>query len=170
MTKKRFVTEEGCCGYYTEIIDIEKELNSSLPNPKKNLTIEELVDLLNELNDKCDFLEIENEALEEGGTKYAELYHKSLKENEQLKSEIEKLSYANEDLLEEKRIWKQMSNEYTKLSDKNEKLKQRNNNQYNQLNELWQLIEAKDWETLTAMDNEIKEDEERLQNEWKCYE
>ena len=45
-------------------------------------------------------------------------------ENEQLKSEIEKLSYANEDLLEEKRIWKQMSDEYTKLSDENEQLKQ----------------------------------------------
>ena len=44
-------------------------------------------------------------------------------ENEQLKSEIEKLSYANEDLLEEKRIWKQMSDEYTKLSDENEQLR-----------------------------------------------
>ena len=54
-------------------------------------------------------------------------YHKDVlsleKENEQLKSEIEKLSYANEDLLEEKRIWKQMSDEYTKLSDENEQLK-----------------------------------------------
>ena len=45
------------------------------------------------------------------------------KENEQLKSEIEKLSYTNEDLLEEKRIWKQMSDEYTKLSDENEQLR-----------------------------------------------
>ena len=41
---------------------------------------------------------------------------------------------------------------------------------YNQLNELWQLIEAKDWETLTAMDKKMKEDEEQLQKEWKCYE
>lgn len=45
-------------------------------------------------------------------------------ENKQLKNEIEKLSYANEDLLEEKRIWKQMSDEYTKLSDENEQLKE----------------------------------------------
>lgn len=44
-------------------------------------------------------------------------------ENEQLKSEIEKLSYANEDLLSEKRIWKQMSDEYCKLSEENEQLK-----------------------------------------------
>ena len=84
---------------------------------------EEVVDLLNDLNDECNFLKIENESLEDGATRYAELYHKSLKENEELKSEIEKLSYTNEDLLEEKRIWKQMSDEYTKLSDENEQLK-----------------------------------------------
>jgi hypothetical protein len=56
------------------------------------------------------------------------------------------------------------------LIKENEQLKQRNTNQYNQLNKLWGLIQAKDWETLTAMDNQMKEDEERLQREWKCYE
>lgn len=50
MTEKRFVSEDDCCGYYTEIIDNEKELDLSLHNPKKNLTIEELVNLLNELH------------------------------------------------------------------------------------------------------------------------
>lgn len=49
--------------------------------------LDEIVGLLNELNDKCEFLEIENESLEDGATKYAKLYHKSLKENEQLKQE-----------------------------------------------------------------------------------
>ena len=44
-----------------------------------------MCELLNELNDECEFLEIENESLEDGAKKYAELYHKSLKENEQLK-------------------------------------------------------------------------------------
>jgi hypothetical protein len=52
MTDKRFVSEDDCCGYYTVIIDNEKELDLSLPNPKKNLTIEELMDLLNSLNDE----------------------------------------------------------------------------------------------------------------------
>lgn len=52
MTKKRFISEDDCCGYYTEIIDNKKELDLSLHNPKKNLTIEELVDLLNNLNDE----------------------------------------------------------------------------------------------------------------------
>lgn len=50
MTEKRFVNEDDCCGYYTEIIDNKKEVDLSLHNPKKNLTIEELVDLLNEQN------------------------------------------------------------------------------------------------------------------------
>ena len=48
------------------------------------------------------------------------------------------------------------------LVEENEQLKQRNENQYKQLNKLWELIQAKDWETLTAMDNQMKEDEERL--------
>lgn len=56
------------------------------------------------------------------------------------------------------------------LFDENEQLKQRNDTQYNQLDQLWELIQAKDWETLTAMDNEMKENDERLKREWKCYE
>lgn len=52
MTEKRFISEDDCCGYYTEIIDNEKELDLSLYNPKKNLTIEELVDLLNKLSEE----------------------------------------------------------------------------------------------------------------------
>ena len=47
MNKKRFCSDDDCVGYYTEIIDEEKELDLSLPNPKKNLTIEELLECLN---------------------------------------------------------------------------------------------------------------------------
>ena len=57
-------------------------------------------------------------------TKRFEKHNKDLmEENEQLKSEIEKLSYANEDLLSEKRNWQRMSEEYCKLSEENEQLK-----------------------------------------------
>ena len=56
------------------------------------------------------------------------------------------------------------------LNDENEQLKQRNTNQYNQLTELWQIIEEENWEKLIAMKKQLKEDEERLQQEWKCYE
>lgn len=48
MTKKRFWSENYGNGYYTEIVDNEKELED-VPNPKKNLLIEEVIDLLNEL-------------------------------------------------------------------------------------------------------------------------
>ena len=61
-----------------------------------SIWVEQLVDLLNQLNDKCEFLEIENESLEDGATKYAELYHKSLKENEQLKKENQELRQDND--------------------------------------------------------------------------
>ena len=44
---KRFRSDDDCVGYYTEVIDEEKELDLSLPNPKKNLTIEELLECLN---------------------------------------------------------------------------------------------------------------------------
>lgn len=70
-------------------------------------------------------LKKENEQLRKDATTLIYANQDYRHENEQLKSEIEKLSYANEDLLEEKRIWKQMSDEYTKLSYENEQLKQR---------------------------------------------
>ena len=76
------------------------------------------------------------------------------------KIEIKRLKTLNQDLLEAN----------AKIRIENKQLKQRNTNQYNQLDQLWQLIQAKDWETLTAMDNQMKEDEKRLRNEWKCYE
>ena len=60
---ERFVSEDDCYGYYTEIIDNEKELDLSLPNPKKNLTIDELVDLMNELADENEWLKSEIQKL-----------------------------------------------------------------------------------------------------------
>lgn len=64
-------------------------------------SLDEIIDLLNELSDKCDFLEIENESLEDHTTKYAELYHKSLKENERLKQEYQKLKHRHDLLHDE---------------------------------------------------------------------
>ena len=47
---ERFWSEDYSVGYYTEVVDNEKILED-VPNPKKNLTIDELVDLLNKLYD-----------------------------------------------------------------------------------------------------------------------
>lgn len=74
MAEKRFRYEGA------KVFDGDKLLCYTL-----SIWVEQLVDLLNKLNDECEFLEIENESLEDGATRYAELYHKSLKENEQLK-------------------------------------------------------------------------------------
>ena len=55
------------------------------------------------------------------------------------------------------------------IAENNEELKKRNENQHNQLTELWQIIEEENWEKLIAMKKQLKEDEERLQQEWKQY-
>lgn len=81
MTAKRFTVHSEWRNLIADIKDTTGEIE----------TLGEFVDLLNELNDECEFLKIDNEILEDGGMKYVELYHNSLKENEQLKQEIETL-------------------------------------------------------------------------------
>lgn len=64
MTKnKRFWSEYYSVGYYTEIIDNYKEF-ADVPNPKKNLTIEEAVDILNTLYDENEQLKSTIEAID----------------------------------------------------------------------------------------------------------
>lgn len=74
-------------------------------------------------------------------------------ENKELEIEIEQLKSKNKILLEH-------------CDD----LQERNDRQADTIRELYNLIENKDWETLTGMINDFKECEEQLQREWKCYE
>ena len=55
------------------------------------------------------------------------------------------------------------------LHDENEQLKQRNNRQAKQLDRLYNLIEEKDWRTLTDILDDFKRCEEQLQKEWGTY-
>ena len=48
MSEKRFTSKDYNTDYYTEIIDNEKELDTTIPNPSQRLLIGEAVDLLNE--------------------------------------------------------------------------------------------------------------------------
>ena len=98
MTEKRFRLGY-VCGDYGLLIGNEEwiDFHSMSENSEKNVQI-----CINKMNELAD-------------------------ENEELKSEIEKLSYANEDLLSEKRNWQRMSDEYCKLSEENEQLKQQIN-------------------------------------------
>ena len=55
------------------------------------------------------------------------------------------------------------------LYNENEELKQRNNRQAKQLDRLYNLIEEKDWRTLTDILDDFKRCEEQLQKEWGTY-
>ena len=97
MIEKRFKNEDDCWGYYTEIIDNEKKLDSSIPNPKKNLTIEELVDTLNELDE--DFhdaitvlfeIQEQNRQLENNYNELKQLIHTMLRQ-----IDVEKINTDN---------------------------------------------------------------------------
>ena len=55
------------------------------------------------------------------------------------------------------------------LVEENEQLKERNNRQAKQLDRLYNLIEEKDWRTLSDIIDDFKRCEEQLQREWKCY-
>lgn len=103
MTEQRLI--QGSYGeqrylHSDEVFRKERNWNINLPSERefKNgyciitdkentaYSIDELVELLNEF-------QIENESLEDGATKYAELYHKSLKENKKLNDENIKLRW-----------------------------------------------------------------------------
>lgn len=86
MTAKRFTYMEQFNGF-CDVYDDGKLLSCM-----RLEYVENTVNLLNGLNDECEFLEIENESLEDGATRYAELYHKSLKENEQLKQLLKSIN------------------------------------------------------------------------------
>ena len=55
------------------------------------------------------------------------------------------------------------------LVEENKELKQRNNRQAKQLDRLYNLIEEKDWRTLTDILDDFKRCEEQLQKEWGTY-
>lgn len=63
MGEKRFEITEYGSDYYIEIIDNEKELDESIPNPSQKLSLIECVDLLNEQQDTIQSLKEENRKL-----------------------------------------------------------------------------------------------------------
>ena len=97
---KRFWSEDYSVGYYTEIVDNDKEL-ADVPNPKKNLTIEEVVDLLNELNDEnqriTSLLQSERRELIEQNNNYRKLLNELNDENKEFQVQCNLLrEQANE--------------------------------------------------------------------------
>ena len=147
MTEKRFILVE----YVNKGLFIQDNANDETQYFQgSKASLEKVVDLLNSLNG----------------------------ENEQLKKDCTALVYHNQgyrkenELLQHKLSQQEMEYATTahRQAEENEQLRQRNTNQYNQLTELWEIIEEEDWEKLIAMKKQLKEDEERLRNEWRCYE
>lgn len=60
---KRFLSADYGHQYYTEIVDTEKELDESVDNPSKRLTITECIDLLNAFALTIDKLDEDNTTL-----------------------------------------------------------------------------------------------------------
>ena len=82
----------------------------------------------------------------------AEALNILIDENEQLHSEL-----AEKDI------------QIDYLKNENKHFQQRNNRQAEQLDNLYNLIEKEDWQTLKGIIQEFQEYEEQLQKEWKCY-
>ena len=81
-------------------------------------------------------------------------------------NEIYKLKRENKKLNE---LCVQYGFDMGRLAEENDQLKQRNNRQAKQLDRLYNLIEEKDWRTLSDILDDFKRCEEQLQREWKCY-
>ena len=89
MSGKRF--DLVCDSHLEWLMQCELFLPIRDKNTNRKISLKQCLDLLNELNDNSEFLEFENESLEDGATKYVELCHQSLKENEQLKSIVKEV-------------------------------------------------------------------------------
>lgn len=85
--KKLYTDKKQIIDLLNVLYDENEQLKEDVERHEKNL--KDCIKQANWLNDKCDFLEIENESLEDGATKYAERYHKVLKENEELKQQLD---------------------------------------------------------------------------------
>ena len=122
---KRFWSEDYSVGYYTEIVDNDKEL-ADVPNPKKNLTIEEVVDLLNELNDEnqriTSLLQSERRELIEQNNNYLKLLNELNDENKEFQVQCNLL---REQANEFHRIARENVNRAGQLEKENKELKEK---------------------------------------------
>jgi len=110
------------------------------------LTDKEVVDKLNELTE-------ENEQLE--------------KENKELHIQFNLL---REQRNEFHRGARENANRVGQLEKENKELQERNNRQCKQLDDLYRLIEEKDWRALSDILDDFKKADKQLQKEWSVKE
>jgi len=88
-------------------------------------------------------------------------------ENKEIKIQYDNLKAQRDEF---HRGARENANRVGQLEKENKELQERNNRQYKQLDDLYRLIEEKDWRALTDIMDDFKKAEEQLQKEWKCYE
>ena len=92
-----------------------------------------------------------------------DLLNELAEKNKQCKEYNAKL-YSNS-MKSEKQLLKQIK----ELEEENKQLQERNNRQAKQLDDLYRLIEEKDWRALSDILDDFKKAEEQLQKEWSEY-
>jgi len=78
----------------------------------------------------------------------------------------EKLNELHEDVERQREFKFSAIRQANRIDKENEQLKQRNDRQAKQLDNLYNLIEKQDWKTLKGLIQEFQECEEQLQKEW----
>ena len=63
----------------------------------------------------------------------------------------------------------ELETEIMKLKEENNELQERNNRQCKQLDDLYRLVEQKDWRALSDIMDDFKKADEQLQSEWQIY-
>lgn len=142
MTEKRFEVIPG--GYDSKwdirIADLHriKKTKKDFWNDTENRY--NLYEYYNYLYDNNAFLTVEEAE---------KILNELAKEKEKLQNDATVLVYSNQDYRKE-----------------NEQLQTRNTRQANTIDELYNLIEKKDWETLQQIIQNLKDSEKQLQKEW----
>jgi len=115
--------------------------------------------LLNQLWEQTQRFEKHNTQLIEENIRYEEHIEDLTQENKKLQS----INQDHRDYIGD------VEADFKRLEQHNKELQERNNRQAKQLDNLYTLIEKQDWESLTAVIEELKQAEEQLQKEWPTY-
>ena len=161
MTEKRF-RKGYCCGDTGLIDELGNpkwfiENINSISDLQKNW--DTVIDKLNQVWEQTQRFEKHNTQLIEENIRYEEHIEDLTQENKKLQS----INQDHRDYIGD------VEADFKRLEQHNKELQERNNRQAKQLDNLYTLIEKQDWESLTAVIEELKQAEEQLQKEWPTY-
>ena len=115
--------------------------------------------LLNQLWEQTQRFEKHNTRLIEENIRYEEHIEDLTQENKKLQS----INQDHRDYIGD------VEADFKRLEQHNKELQERNNRQAKQLDDIYRLIEEKDWRALSDIIDDFKKAEEQLQSEWGTY-